>query len=85
MNNVIKLLAQLGADATLNVSQQTRITAMMNELNIAKAQQQAILAGDVQALNSLLDICPDIVCNVNQPDGPDEDDDEEEQPKISFG
>ncbi|WNC67744.1 hypothetical protein RI845_14605 [Thalassotalea nanhaiensis] len=85
MKNVIKLLAQLGADANLNahadLDQQARISAMMNELNIDKEQQQAILAGDVSALNKLLDICPDIVCDVNRPD---EDDDDEER-KISFG
>ena len=85
MNNVAKLLAQLGASAELTQSfdakEQGQIKALMAELKISDQQQQAILQGDVSALNCLLDICPDIVCRIDEPD----EDDDDEKKNIKCG
>jgi len=80
MSQAIQVLEQLGQDANLqtpaNIESYIATTELDNELT------EALVNKDVTSLERSLDVCPDIVCIIAQPDDEPSEDDSEEKEEI---
>ncbi|QDP00432.1 hypothetical protein [Thalassotalea sp. PS06] len=82
MSNVIQLLERLGEDANLSDHTLENLKQQMQDLELSEVTQKAILEGDANALETLMNLSP-IVCGIiieDDEDSPDENEDEPQQP-----
>ena len=81
MKSVTQVLASMGASADLQSP--ASVAEFVNQSELSAELQTALIEQDVTTLERNLDICPDIVCIIMDPedDEPSEDDEEQNAPQ----
>lgn len=76
MSNVIQLLERLGEEANLSDHTLENLKQQMQDLELSEVTQKAILEGDAEALEKLLNLSP-IICQIIIKDDDDEQEDDD--------